>query len=124
MKKMSKVIVCLLIAVLGFGYVWSAASSFARSKKRKSQAQILAQGRTLFLSNCARCHGGDGLGKTQLGEMLKAPNLTDARWQSKRSNSRIRTSISRGREAMPAFIDKLSKQEIAVLITYVRTLKK
>ena len=125
MKKMLKGVVCLVCALAGLAYVLSASTSLAQAKKgKKRQAQIIAQGKTLFISNCARCHGGDGLAKTQLGEMLGAPNLTDAKRQSKMSDSRMRLTISRGREAMPAFIDKLSKGEIAALVAYVRTLKK
>lgn len=128
MVKMMKGIVCVAFAAACFGYLWGAGggrASFAQSKKgKKSQSQLIAQGKTLFVANCARCHGGDGLGKTQLGEMLDAPDLTDAKRQSRISDGRIRTTIARGREAMPAFIDKLSKDEIAALVAYVRTLKK
>ncbi|MCA1592029.1 MAG: cytochrome c [Acidobacteria bacterium] len=91
--------------------------------ERKNSQQLVEKGRAVYVANCARCHGGDGLGQTRVGEMVEAPNLTNARWQARRSDSRIKGSIARGRGQMPAFSKKLSRDEVAAVIAYVRTLK-
>jgi cytochrome c oxidase cbb3-type subunit 3 len=95
----------------------------ADTKSAKASAQI-EKGRAVYAKNCARCHGGDGLGQTTMGEMTEAPNLTDAAWQSRRGTSRMISSVTKGRGQMPAFAKKLSKQDIAAAVAYVRTLKR
>ena len=131
MMKRVKASLLLLSLVLSFGYVLTPArtppEAPAQSKRGgggNTRARVLSQGRELFISNCARCHGADGLGKTRLGESMAAPDMTDRRWQSRRGDSRMRKAIINGRDEMPAFGGKLSKKEIAALVAYVRTLKK
>ena len=99
----------------------SGASALPETKKAKSQ---LTRGRSVYMSNCARCHGGDGAGKTTMGEMTMAPNLSVAAWQNQRSASRMAASVANGRGQMPAFKKKLSKQDIAAAVAYIRTLKR
>ena len=97
----------------------AAASGEPESKKSKRPAD----GRTVYTNNCARCHGGDGAGQTTMGQMTEAPNLTDAAWLRGKSTSRMVASVANGRGQMPAFKKKLSRQEIAAAVAYVRTLK-
>ena len=59
-----------------------------------------------------------------MGEMTQARDLTDAAWQSRRSTARMIASVTNGRGEMPAFKRKLSRQEIAAAVAYVRTLKR
>jgi cytochrome c oxidase cbb3-type subunit 3 len=99
----------------------SAASGGSTPAETKSRSQI-TKGRSVYTTNCARCHGGDGLGKTTMGEMTEAPNLSDAAWQSRRSSSRMIASVANGRGQMPAFKKKLTRQEIVAAVAYVRTL--
>jgi cytochrome c oxidase cbb3-type subunit 3 len=99
----------------------SGVSTLAETKKGASQ---ITKGRSVYTANCARCHGGDGMGKTTMGEMTEAPNISDAVWQSRRSSSRMIASVANGRGQMPAFRKKLSKQDIAAAVAYVRTLKR
>jgi cbb3-type cytochrome c oxidase subunit III len=98
----------------------SGESAAADSRRGKSQVQ---RGREVYTANCARCHGGDGMSHTSMGEMTEAPNLTDAVWQSRRSSARMIASVTNGRGEMPAFKRKLSPQDIAAAVAYVRTLK-
>ena len=120
-----KVLVMCFFAALCSGYVFGAFGwSIARGAERKASPQVVEKGRAAYTTNCARCHGGDGLGHTKLGEMLEAPDLTDAAFQKSRSDGRIKNSIKHGRGQMPAFDKKLSKDEIAAVIAYVRTLKR
>lgn len=79
---------------------------------------------TLYVRNCASCHGKDGRAKTLKGRLNHARNLTDAEWQNRVSEERIFNSIMNGKGKMPAFGKKLSDQEIDALVAYVRGLKK
>ena len=97
-----------------------AASGGPESKKAKQSAD----GRAVYANNCARCHGADGASQTPMGQMTEAPNLTDAAWQRGKSASRMVSSVTNGRGQMPAFKKKLSRQEIAAAVAYVRTLKR
>jgi len=103
--------------------VGAASGASAPADSRKGGSQV-GRGRGVFVANCARCHGSDGLGHTSMGEMTEAPNLTDAAWQARRSNARMIASVTNGRGEMPAFKRKLSRQEIAAAVAYVRTLRR
>jgi cbb3-type cytochrome c oxidase subunit III len=99
----------------------SGVTRLADSRRGKPQIE---RGRSVFVANCARCHGGDGTSHTSMGEMTEAPNLTDAAWQSRRRNARMIASVTNGRGEMPAFKRKLSRQDIAAAVAYVRTLRR
>lgn len=65
---------------------------------------------------CAACHGVDGKGNTALG----APNLTDDVWLHGRSEEAVVAMITQGKSnAMPAFAQRLSAEQIHVLTAYV-----
>ena len=61
-----------------------------------------------------------------MGEMLGAPDFTDARWwkEGDVSDKRFMKSITEGKDEMPAFGKKLTRQEIVSLIAYVRRFNK
>jgi len=72
-----------------------------------------ANGRKLFLLNCAHCHGDDARGD-------EGPNLYDLR----KSDDRIHTIITAGiKGEMPSFVKKLGDDDIRSLTAYLRTLK-
>jgi|SRR6185295_10686305 len=93
---------------------------------RKSASR--AKTEELFNQNCARCHGPDGRGDTPQGKLLKTPDFTDPDWWKK--NSRItgtkslRTIVTRGNAAMPAFGKKLTRSEINALVARIRKFRK
>ena len=117
-----KAFVLWAVVVVFAVFAASGVSSLADTKKGKPRAT--ESGRSVYTANCARCHGADGQSHTSMGEMTEAPDLTDAAWQSRRSNARMIASVTNGRGEMPAFKQKLSRQEIAVAVAYVRTLKR
>jgi mono/diheme cytochrome c family protein len=78
----------------------------------------------LYSKNCATCHGRDGRAKTFKAKLNHARNLSDPEWQERVSDERIFNSIMNGKGKMPAYGKKLSEQEIDLLVTYVRGLKK
>lgn len=78
----------------------------------------------LFVKNCASCHGKDGRAKTFKAKFKHAQNLTNPKWQASITDEHIFISILKGKGKMPAFEKKLSENEIAALVTYVRMLKR
>jgi mono/diheme cytochrome c family protein len=74
---------------------------------------LVAQGRSLFLSSCAHCHGADATGDE--GPDLHGVEVSD------RYISNIITHGIKGE--MPSFRKKLRRDEIVRLTAYVRSLK-
>src|SRR5918911_3806282 len=100
--------------LLGGAYLRYAAHAAAPDKRGKA-AQV-ERGRTVYMQNCARCHGADGRSQTELGELYGASKLADADWwKAERINDRrLTASITNGKKGgMPAYGKKLSKDDIA-----------
>lgn len=73
----------------------------------------MAAGRSLFLKNCAHCHGTDAHGD-------EGPDLHGLDW----TDQQIATRIRNGKKGqMTAFDGKLNREQIGDLIAYLRTLK-
>jgi mono/diheme cytochrome c family protein len=80
-------------------------------------------GENLFKGKCGMCHGPDGAGKTTMGEKLKISDLHSADVQ-KKSDADLKTIIAKGKDKMPAYEAKLSKEQIDKLVVYIRDLAK
>lgn len=76
-----------------------------------------------YKSKCSACHGAHGAGDTMLGKNLKLRSLTSDEVQ-KQSDEELFAIISKGKNRMPSFERKLSKEQIEALVKYVRSLKK
>lgn len=81
------------------------------------------EGADLYKSKCAMCHGPDGAGKTLMGEKLKIPDLRSAEVQ-KKTDADLKALIAKGKDKMPAYEAKLSKEQIDKLVIYIRDLAK
>ncbi len=116
-----------IVAVIVSGLALIVASLHAASSTKMPQGNSLrrdAEPDALFLKNCASCHGKDGRAKTFKAKLNHAQNLTSPKWQASITDEHIFISILKGNGKMPAFGKKLSENEIAALVTYVRMLKK
>ena len=80
-------------------------------------------GESLFKSKCAMCHGADGARQTPMGKALKIPDLHSEVVQ-KRSDAELTEIISKGKNKMPAYDTKLSKDQITKLVACIRELAK
>jgi cbb3-type cytochrome c oxidase subunit III len=98
-------------------------STAAATQKGRGPSQV-ERGRAVYAANCVRCHGADGAGRTRMADIVEPPDLSDAAWQRKRGSAKMVASVSNGLGQMPAFKKKLSRQEIAASVAYVRTLKR
>jgi mono/diheme cytochrome c family protein len=134
MKKFSETRALLVAAAVSsasiagtFGFAWTMRShtiAFTRPGRLRSPLTAAskptgtvapsasAEGRRLFLLNCAHCHGDDARGD-------EGPDLYDVR----KSDERIHQLIAGGvKGEMPSFRKKLNDSDIGALTAYLRTL--
>jgi cytochrome c oxidase cbb3-type subunit 3 len=79
----------------------------------------VARGRTVYVENCAACHGDDGRGNAELG----APNMVSGIWLFGGSRAAIIESITNGRAGvMPGSAGRLDPVTIKSLTVYVHAL--
>jgi mono/diheme cytochrome c family protein len=76
-----------------------------------------------YKAHCSACHDTTGAGDTMIGKNLKLRSLSSAEVQE-RSDDELFAIISKGRNRMPAFDRKLSKDQIRDVVRYLRSLKK
>jgi mono/diheme cytochrome c family protein len=89
------------------------ATSARAAMKSPELTADAAQGRHLFLMNCAHCHGDDAHGD-------EGPDLHNLH----RSDTRIHDVITAGiKGEMPSFRKKLGDPDVRQLIAYLRTLQ-
>jgi len=86
-------------------------------------AESVAQGKDLFTINCAMCHGQNGLGDTPAGKAMKAPSFKDPA-VIKVSDAELIAAVTKGKNKMPAYKDKLTDAQIKAVVAYVRALQK
>ena len=103
-------------AVVRHGALSISIPTFATSAQAATRSPELtadvAQGRHLFLMNCAHCHGENAHGD-------EGPDLHDLH----RSDARIHDVITAGiKGEMPSFGKKLGDPDVRQLISYLRTL--
>lgn len=77
-------------------------------------------GKALYESKCAMCHGKDGVAKS----MAKgAANFNDAKWQAATSREAIEKIMTEGKRKMKSFKGKLNAEQIKAIAAHVKTLK-
>ena len=117
MKRLVQAMVVLVVLALASVLWVSGAHALSSAAKRREAA-------TIFINECASCHGKDGAAKTFKAKFNGAKDLTKAGWQESTSDEHIFNVIANGHGKMPAYGKKLSQAEIESLVAYVRKLKK
>lgn len=120
MKKSIKLI-SIFVFLLIFVFSLSFRSEASKATTLETNFTFNESPRTIYLNNCARCHGADGKSQTELGKLNDTPDISGGKAR-KISNSRLTRLISNGEGSMPGFGKKLSRAQIASLINYVRGL--
>ena len=89
-----------------------------------ASVDVMAQGRKLYMDNCAACHKENGTGgKIEIeGTSINPDDLTSDKIKAF-PDEKIYGYIYRGieDEGMPAFKDKLSEAEIREVVRYLRS---
>ncbi len=93
------------------------------SQTPASAPDVMAQGRKLYIDNCAACHKEDGRGGkiTIDGNSIDPEDLTTEKikaFPDDKMYSYVYNGIED--EGMPAFKDKLSEAEIREVVRYIR----
>lgn len=120
------VVLCCAILLLVVAFLIGSQIALARFQSRtgsRSSSRVKSVDE-LFRKNCARCHGAEGRGDTQLGKLYNSPDFTDENWWQKHSKITSQKSlvsiVVRGKGTMPAFGKKLSRAQIVQLVNYLR----
>lgn len=92
------------VAFLVLAIIVSIASCTKKSAPTSSSKKVI-DGATVFSKNCARCHGPQGVKDS------RTPNLQTIALDK----AGIIHSVTNGKNHMPAFQDKLSKDEISAV---------
>ena len=88
-----------------------------------STKSVAADAAADFKAKCATCHGASSAGDTAMGKTLKLRDLGSADVQ-KESDADLNSAITNGKNKMPKYDGKLTKDQISDLVKYIRTLKK
>jgi mono/diheme cytochrome c family protein len=115
---MRKGLAVSLLAVFALALALSAAADGEEAQKPAPAAGD--EGKTLFASKCAMCHGADGVAKKMAAG---SANLNDPEWQKNNAVEVIEKTITEGKGKMPKLEGKLTAQQIKAVATYVKTLK-
>jgi mono/diheme cytochrome c family protein len=88
---------------------------------------VVAAGRKLYSSKCARCHGPEGKGNGQDANPVyqKEMNLTDAARASLNPDGVVFYKVWNGRSSpkMPVFSRELTNEQVWAIVAYVQTLR-
>jgi mono/diheme cytochrome c family protein len=102
---------------------WAAAE---RAKKLPNPAALteanLKAGMAVYTNHCVQCHGDRGDGKGQKSQELSVEpgNFTDSRKMSELTDGQLYWQITKGRNPMPGFEDKLPELERWQAVDYIR----
>jgi len=83
----------------------------------------LVQGKKIYTDKCLKCHGekGKGDGPRAYDLSKKPADYTDKEKMSKFTDADLKKVVKEGKKPMPAFGKKLSDEDIAGVVAYIRT---
>jgi mono/diheme cytochrome c family protein len=128
MKLISLALLCIAIALVAFACTETPTTTntntarAAASPAATATPDPLAGAQANFTKNCEPCHGPNGEGGLVKvdNKQIKVPSLKSDH-AIKHTDDQIAKMITNGEEAMPAFKDKMSQQEISDMVKFVRT---
>ena len=102
--------------ILDYKSVFNVTAYVRSLSGQQVDAQVALQGKEVYDTNCAMCHGQEGGGNPLMG----APNLTDDIWLYGGSTKKITESIEKGRNGvMPAHGEFLGEDKVHILSAYI-----
>ena len=132
MKLISLALTCVAIALLSIACTETATPTNTNTNTARTAAtpaapspspsvDPLATALANYAKNCEACHGENGTGGLVKVEnkQIKVASLK-SNHAIKHTDDQLAKVITGGEEEMPAFKDKLSQQEIADLVRFIR----
>lgn len=132
MKKLSALsIIVIFIITASFTFIQNKPWTVPADKEKvpntiKTSAASIAEGKALWSTHCASCHGKTGLGDGAKATTLNTapPDFSKAAFQGQTDGS-IFYKTSEGRGDMPSFKKKITDaDDIWNLVNFMRSLKK
>jgi mono/diheme cytochrome c family protein len=72
----------------------------------------------LYYRQCARCHGLDGTGNARAAKTMEGLDLTASEMIAAGDRAAVRRNLVHGEGSMPPFGEKLTPEQIDVLVAY------
>ncbi len=129
-KLLMKLILLVAIALFAVGCTEtptttnspSPAAPAASTPAPAASADPMLAARANYAQHCVACHGPNGEGGPVKvdNKTIKVPSLR-ADHAIKHTDAELTKILTGGEEAMPAFKDKLTQDEITQLVSFVRT---
>jgi mono/diheme cytochrome c family protein len=94
------------------------------STRAAQAASPLDQGKKLFMTGCMNCHGPDGTGALMRAMLPNIGDLSSPELHARLKDDDIEKMIMNGKDKMPPFKDVFKPDQIKLIVSYVRTLKK
>ncbi len=104
-----------LLLVLAVVFAGTSHVSMAKLAPETSE-KLRHDGGSDYVTQCARCHGGDGRGQTAKGRQTRAGDLT----KSRVSDAKGIRMITNGSGEMPAFKNSMNADQIRGVMSYIR----
>ncbi len=118
MKNIIKFGIVSAFLVAGAFFLFSNSAQASLFPVMSTSAGETVSPRSLYVQNCARCHGSDGKAQTALGKKLEADNISGGGVGTAKA---VRL-ITNGKGKMPSFKKKLSTGQIASIAEYIKSL--
>jgi len=120
------VFICVLVvySVIENNKPWVVPEEFKTMKNPLPATEAnLQAAKTIYLDQCANCHGDHGKGDGPEGRMYSPlpTDLTDARHMNTVQDGVLFYQITQGRKPMPSFKRKLTEEQRWQLVLFVRT---
>ncbi len=85
-----------------------------------AQAQQPADAASVYAKNCASCHGAKGTPAGSMATSMHVPDFATA--LASVPDSVLRSTVANGKgRMMPAYKTRLTAEQIASLVTYIRS---
>ncbi len=100
---------------------WTApAEANQRANPVAASEQSVNNGRQIYQTHCASCHGADGEGDGPAGKALKPPAANLKAMAPRHSDGDLAWKIAEGRGAMPSWKASLSENDIWDVVNYIK----
>lgn len=97
----------------------------ARKNPVKFTEESVDKGKSVYVSQCAMCHGASGDGKGDLAEVmhLTIPDMTKPETLSKYTDGELYAMINSGSGAMPGEANRLRPNTVWDLVNFLRSVE-